>query len=257
MDLYSKEVRDSLRERKEREKSFPDGLFYLMFFWVLNLIFLGAEIAYSEGVIQILSILSFIGVFGTGVLQKVQELHVLAGALGAICNGLALGYASQCNLEEYELTYLIIAAVCNIISGTVAHEYFVKTTTGFTADAPQSMFFISFAVIIIHMIALLSRDGYPERAEWQGPNCIIDDTGYYFFSSFVHCWVFGLLWGFFDVNDESGFYRVVNFPFIHAACIVSSFGLTISWYWPDIVLFVAVQVYIISAHGRVLFSRCC
>lgn len=253
MDFDNKDTRDQLREkRRKRNERFPDGLYILGAFWVFNIIALSFVILSYEGTTpQVLSIISLVGVFGTGVLAPVKQLHVVSGAVGAIFNGLALGYASQCKIREsdnYEIEYLYLAAICNIVSGTVAHEYFLSNEQIqhiYKKERNAGTYTVIFFVLWIVHIIFDSMDQYGiiPRADWQGTTC---DSGYPI-SSLLHFFVFGILW----LSDSSDFYRMINFPFLHTACIVSSFGMAFSWFFSDIVIFVMVQYWVVSAHERV------
>ena len=260
MDLSNKEVREQLRQ--EREQRWPGGMMAVMVFWFCNLLFLGGAIFQSTDTVQVLSIISIVGVIGSGTLVMVKPLHVLSGAIGAICNGLALGYASHCKQDEYVQILLFFAALCNIISGTCAHEYFLQTKQLQDVFNPaikegditkEQTFFVFTLVFIIMTIVHIFyvMDGYPKRESWQGPKC---DTSFYGLSSFIHIVVFGILSSFPEGDNRNTLFRKLNFPLIHAASIVSSFGLTYSWAWPDIVIFAIVQVYVVYVHRRPLFG---
>lgn len=270
MDFDNKDTRDQLREKRlEREKRFPKGLLILGTFWIFNIISLLLVIlmpSYEGTTPQVLSIISLVGVFGTGVLAPVKQLHVVAGAVGAIFNGLALGYASQCKIREsdnYEIQYLYLAALCNIISGTVAHEYFLSKEqikhiynaykeSDFNRATYAGIYAAVFVVLMLVHFIFNSMKQYNliPRAEWQGTSC---DSGYPI-SSLLHVLVFGILWFSADKNrnkNSDNFYRMINFPLLHTACIVSSFGMAFSWFFSDIVIFVMVQYWVVTAHGRV------
>lgn len=260
MDLSNKDVREQLRQ--EREERWPGGMMAVMVFWVINLLFLGGAIAYSIDTVQVLSIISIVGVIGSGTLVMVKPLHVLSGAVGAICNGLALGYASHCNQDDYVQILLFLAALCNIISGTCAHEYFLQTRQLQDVFNPaikedditkeQTFVVFSFVSIVMGLIHIMYYEyGYPKRESWQGPKC---DTSLYSLSSIIHSIVFGFLGLFSEKDNRKTWFREANFPLIHAASIVSSFGLTYSWAWPDVVIFAIVQLYVVYVHRRPLFG---
>ena len=255
----------------------PPFVFLCIATWVINIALLSAYI-YDHGA-ETLTTLTLVFVILTGIIPALRNketdnwaiAHTVSGILSTAFSGLLLGRVAQCGQESYDGIYWIIwAAVANGLSGISAHFGFIDSdkikalyneegTKSWAyrdfEDKPRFMVenFVSSRLTWYFFLFVPSLLSLLIHIASNYDSCVKDttllDIPILLLSPIIHTVAFAVLWIILYVDSTDAILKIINFPVMHIAAILSMFNVMYSFgQAADWLIVVPVYLYLGMAH---------
>jgi len=204
--------------------------------------------------------------------------HTVSGILSTAFSGLLLGHAAQCGQDSYDhIDLLIWAAVVNGLSGISAHFGFIdsdKIKALYNEEGTKSWAYRDFDNNPRWIGVPSKYDSYKyasSRLTWyfylfvpsllsllfhiasNYDSCVKDttllDIPILLLSPIIHTVAFAFLWLILYVDSTDAILKIINFPVMHIAAILSMFNVMYSFgQAADWLIVVPVYIYLAMAH---------
>lgn len=252
--------------------------------WIANIALLSRYIYVKDADPWSIATLVFVVITGLIPMLRDKEKndwaisHTVSGILSTAFSGLLLGHAAQCGQDSYEhIDLLIWAAVVNGLSGISAHFGFIdsdKLKALYDEDGPKSWAYNDFDNKPRWVGVPSKYDSYKyasSRLTWyfflfvpsllsllihiasNYDSCVKDttllDIPILLLSPIIHTVAFAFLWLILHVDSTDAILKIINFPVMHIAAILSMFNVMYSFgQAADWLIVVPVYIYLAMAH---------